>query len=69
MPFVDDDPVVEALLTGGAHPPFRVSIGVWGANWCVDHFDVLRSKDLIEDSGELGITTMKQIAKGWRLLF
>ena len=55
MPFVDDDQLVEALLTGGTHPAFCVGISVRGTNGRMDHFDVLRCKDLIEGGGELGI--------------
>ena len=57
MPFVDDDEVVEALLTDGTHPAFCISIGVRSANWRMDHLDVLCSKDVIkgrDDHSDIG---------------
>ncbi len=58
MSLVDDE-LVEALLANGTHPAFCISIGVRSANWCVDHFDVLCSKDMIEGCGELRVPIME----------
>jgi len=59
MPFIDDDEVVEAFLTHGANPAFRVSIGVRSANRCTDHFHVSGSKDPIKSRGEFGVPIME----------
>ena len=62
MPIVDDDEKVEALLTDRPNPAFCISIGVRSANRCVDHFDVLRSKDAIKGGSELCVPIMEQVA-------
>ena len=49
----------EALLTDGAYPAFRISVGVRSANRCMNDFDVLGIKDVIEGDGKFGIPIME----------
>ena len=69
MPFIDDDEVIEALLTDRANPAFCISIRIWMANRCMDDFDALCGKDLIKSRDELRVPLMEQVAKGWRTFF
>lgn len=59
MPFVDNDEMVETLLTDGTNLAFCISIGVRSANRCVDHFDVLHSKNAIKRRSELCVPIME----------
>ena len=59
MPFIDDDEMVETLLTDGPNPAFCISIGIWRTNWRMNHLDVLRDKNLVKDCGELGVSIME----------
>ncbi len=59
MPFIDDNEVVEAFLTDGPNPTFRISIRIWSTNGRVNHFDVLCDKNVIEGCGELGVPIME----------
>lgn len=59
MSFIDDNQMVEAFLMNGPNPTFRISICVWGTNWRVNHFDVLRDKNLVKDCGELRVPIME----------
>ena len=69
MPFVDDDQLVEALLTDGADPAFRVGIGIRRSNRRLDDFKVLCSKDLIKGPCELRVMIVEKVAKGWHSVF
>ena len=69
MTLVDDEQVVETLLTDRTHPACGKRIDIRGSNGCVNDFDLLCSKYLIEGGRKFGIVTMKEIANGWRSLF
>ncbi len=69
MPFIDDDEMVEALLTDGPNPTFRISIRIRSANRCVNHFDVLGLKDAIKRHSELCVPIMEYVAKSRCLVF
>lgn len=69
MTFVQDEEVVETLLTNRTHPAFSKRIGIRSSNGDADDFDLLCSKHLIEGSRNFGIVIMKEIANCWLSVF
>ncbi len=69
MTFVQDEEVVETLLTNRTHPAFGKRIGIRGSDGGTDDFDLLCSKHLIEGSRKFGIVIMKEIANRWLSVF
>ncbi len=69
MTFVDDEQVLETLLTNRTHPPFGKRIGIRGSNGSTDDFVLLCSKYLIEGGRKFRIVIVEEIANHWFSLF
>jgi hypothetical protein len=57
---VDNQQLIQALLTHGANSPFRESVGIRGMIRYRDHIDVFRAKDRVESVCELGVVIWDQ---------
>jgi len=60
MAFIEDEQMIQALLSHAAHPPLGIGIGVWSPIRCQDHFYTLRDKHGIKTCGKLRITIVKE---------
>jgi hypothetical protein len=55
----DEDPV-EAFASDGADPAFGVGVGLGGADGGPDRGDVFGAKDVVEGTGEVGVSVSDQ---------
>lgn len=52
----EDEEVVEALSAKGPHPSLRERVRPRSAHWCLHHGEPLGLEDLVEGTGELGVS-------------
>jgi len=56
----EDEDVIDALSTDGAHPTFRDGVRLRRANWRPHHAEPVRPENLIEGAGELRVSVPEQ---------